>query len=254
MSQRRSPALIIFLSATVALFLFVSILWRCRSRRLSLPCPAWLGWMVEMENPFFRNHRSSAILEKLDLDPAMTVLDFGCGPGRLTLPLARALREGGSVVAFDMQHAMLDRVRTRAESEGLSNIAYIRGEAGEGKIDRGRFDRILLVAVLGEILHREGALEEMRRGLKEEGLLCLSEVIADPHFQGREEVRRLASSAGFVERAFFGSPWAYTLLLAPSLPLSDRFERRPAPSDSDEALLSGEIREQEWKKEDGGKR
>lgn len=189
--------------------------------------------MVEMENPFFRNHRSSSIIEELDLNPTMTVLDFGCGPGRLTLPLARALREGGSVVAFDMQQAMLDRVRIRAENEGLSNVAYVRGEAGEGKIDPGRFDRILLVAVLGEIPDREGALGEMRRGLKREGLLCLSEVIADPHFQGREEVRRLASSVGFIERAFFGSPWAYTLLLAPDLSLSDRSETWPASSERD---------------------
>lgn len=186
-----------------------------------------------MENPFFRNHRSSSIIEALDLNPTMTVLDFGCGPGRLTLPLARALREGGSVVAFDMQQAMLDRVRIRAEREGLSNVAYVRGEAGEGKVEPGRFDRILLVAVLGEIPDREGALGEMRRGLKREGLLCLSEVIADPHFQGREEVRRLASSAGFIERAFFGSPWAYTLLLAPDLSLPDRSETWPASSERD---------------------
>ena len=51
--------------------------------------------------------------------PGDTVVDFGCGPGFFTLPLAEMVGPSGRVVAVDLQAAMLDRVRRRAEDAGL---------------------------------------------------------------------------------------------------------------------------------------
>ena len=51
--------------------------------------------------------------------PGDTVVDLGCGPGFFTLPLAEMVGEAGRVVAVDLQSAMLDKVRTRAERQGL---------------------------------------------------------------------------------------------------------------------------------------
>ena len=61
--------------------------WRKASRRLHLPCPAWLSWFVELDNPFARENRAKRIIEHLAVSPGMTILDAGCGPGRLTVPL-----------------------------------------------------------------------------------------------------------------------------------------------------------------------
>ena len=79
---------ILWVAATVAA---VALGWRFASRRRSLPCPVWLRWMVELDNPFAPVCRARAIVEHLDLAPGMTVLDGGCGPGRVTVPLARAV-------------------------------------------------------------------------------------------------------------------------------------------------------------------
>ena len=69
------------------------------------------------------------------------------------------------------------------------------------------------MTVLGEIPDRESALKEIHSALKPGGILSVTEVIFDPHFQRRESVLRLAQAAGFRERNFFGRSLAYTLHL-----------------------------------------
>ncbi len=50
-----------------------------------------------------------------------TVIDLGCGPGFFTIPLARLVGPGGTVVAVDLQAPMLDRVRRKAERHELAD-------------------------------------------------------------------------------------------------------------------------------------
>ena len=69
----------------------------------------------------------------------------------------------------------------------------------------------LLVTVLGEIPDRKAVLAEIFDSLKPDGILSVTEVIADPHFQRRESVTSAAKSVGFVEGAFFGNRIAYTI-------------------------------------------
>jgi SAM-dependent methyltransferase len=56
--------------------------------------------------------------------PAST-LEYGCGPGRLALPLAQ---RPGSVVAVDRSAVMLDRARAEAARRGLAQIEFRRPE------------------------------------------------------------------------------------------------------------------------------
>ncbi len=72
-------------------------------------------------------------------------------------------------------------------------------------------DRALLVTVLGEIPDREAALSQIFQALKPGGILSVTEIIFDPHYQSRSTVLRLASAAGFQEKAFFGNRIAFTL-------------------------------------------
>jgi cyclopropane fatty-acyl-phospholipid synthase-like methyltransferase len=184
--------------------------WRFASR---LPCPVWLRWLVELDNPFTEANRSDVIIQRLELQPGMTVLDIGCGPGRLTIPVAEQVGPQGAVVAIDLQTGMLRRAQERAQAADLSNIRFVQARVGEGKLEAGLADRALLVTVLGEIPDREAALREVFAALKPGGMLSVTETIFDPHFQRRDMVLRLADAVGFREKAFFGNRMAFTLNL-----------------------------------------
>jgi ubiquinone/menaquinone biosynthesis C-methylase UbiE len=189
--------------------ILVAFIWR----RDALPCPTWLGWMVEMDNPFTRVNRARVIVGLLDLVPGMKVLDAGCGPGRLTLPLAETVGQQGEVTALDIQDGMLARVRAKVQAAGLHNVKFLHAGLGDGKLPQAYFDRAVLVTVLGEIPDPMSALKEIHSALIPGGILSVTEVIFDPHFQRRETVLRMAHAAGFKKKDFFGRSLAYTLHL-----------------------------------------
>ncbi len=206
------------LAATLVAAVFIA--WRLASKRASLPCPAWLSWLVELDNPLFRNNRAAAIIEGLRLTPGMKVVDVGCGPGRLTIPMARAVGLSGSVLALDLQAAMLAKVEAKARVAGLGNIVLRQGAIGSGALAGEAADRATLATVLGEVPDQRAALAEIFAALEPGGVLAVTEVIADPHFQSSRHVMKLAEAVGFRQLRRTGGALSYTLYL----------ERPPAPA------------------------
>ncbi len=187
--------------------------WALVARWRSLPCPVWLRWFVEMENPLTRETRSDVIVGRLEAGPGMRVLDLGCGPGRVTLPLAKKVGPTGQVVAVDLQKGMLARAEAQVKAAGLANVTFLRAAAGGGALGLGRFDRAVLSSVLGEIPDREGALAELFAALVPGGILSVTETVFDPHYQAEATVTRLAAGAGFRRVRSFGNRLAFTVHL-----------------------------------------
>lgn len=188
--------------------------WRALSRRRHLPCPAWLAWVLE--NPYTNALAGSTLLiDRAGIGLGMRVLDAGSGPGRLTIPVAERVGPSGEVVALDLQAAMLAQVRRRAGERGVGNVRTLLGalECLIRRADDGvaRFDRALLVAVLGEIPDRAAAMNALYDTLVPGGLLSVTEILPDPHFQTRRTVRRLAEGAGFQLQGTYGVWFAFTM-------------------------------------------
>lgn len=166
-----------------------------RQRRHPDPFPAQRARMLDNR---LAHRQALKAVGMLDLTPGMRVLDLGAGIGRFSIPIAQRVGPDGEVVALDIQQEMLDILEKRAADAGVANIRTLRAAAGEGAVEEAAFDRAVLVAVLGEIPHetRVAALREIADGLKPDGILYVSEVPGDPHFQIPRAVARLGAEAG----------------------------------------------------------
>lgn len=200
--------------AVILLVILVALVvaWRHVARRRPLPCPVWLSPLLE--NPYIDTVAGSAVLlDRAKVGPGMQVLDAGCGPGRVTVPAAKRVGPAGEVVALDLQPGMLARLRERADSAQVTNIRQILGGLGRGLVEKDLFDRALLVTVLGEIPENErsAALQEIYDSLKPGGILSITEVFPDPHYQNRTKVVQLCERKGFRLEAEYGSWLAFTI-------------------------------------------
>jgi arsenite methyltransferase len=72
-------------------------------------------------------------------------------------------------------------------------------------------DRAFLITVLPEIPDRARALAELRRVLKPDGTLSVTEEFLDPDYLFAPETIRLVESAGFHLAQKYGGLWVYTL-------------------------------------------
>src|SRR5262249_38735657 len=139
------------------------------------------------------------------------VLDVGCGPGRVSIPAAQRVGPQGQVVSLDVQEAMLKKLQQRAASRGVANIRTILGPVEGATLEADRFDRALLVWVLGEIPDRAAALRQIFAALRPGGVLSITETLRDPHYQRVAMVLRLAEAAGFCRGEYYKSCLSYTL-------------------------------------------
>jgi ubiquinone/menaquinone biosynthesis C-methylase UbiE len=194
----------------IIIFLFVFTI-RIIKRKRGLPCPSWLTFLLE--NPYMNSVSGSSILiDRIGLKEGMRVLDIGCGPGRLTIPLAKHVGANGEVVALDIQERMLQKLLKRIKNNNLTNVRFILGGAGQGKIqEENSFDRAILVTVLGEIPDKKSALKEIFKMLKPGGILSVTEVFPDPDFQRQSKVLQLATMAGFALDKKYGNIFTFTI-------------------------------------------
>lgn len=186
-----------------------ALLWRWVSTRQERPCPHWLS--LFLETPYMHLVAGAeSILNRLALERGMRVLDVGCGPGRLSVPAAHRVGPSGQVTALDLQPQMLQQAQARAEAGNSHNIQFVHGGIGTGVVPADTFERAILVTVLGEVVQKEAAMAEIYAALKPSGILSITEVLPDPHYQTYRTVRRLAQEAGFVAGKRWRNGLAYT--------------------------------------------
>lgn len=98
-------------------------------------------------------------------------LDFGCGVGRLVIPLARRFER---VVGVDISETMMEEAAANCRKRGLSNVEFVQSDDELTKVT-GKFDFIHSYIVLQHIPARRGErlLRRMIDLLNDDGIAAL---------------------------------------------------------------------------------
>jgi len=118
----------------------------------------------------WRTVENSAAFLLPHLRPDDAVLDVGCGPGTITVGLAR---RAGRVVGVDMSAEMVGESSDLAAREGVANVSFEAGSAYELPFDGGGFDVVYAHQVLQHLADPVAALREFRRVLRPGGLVAV---------------------------------------------------------------------------------
>ncbi len=78
--------------------------------------------VVEGKEGLDKDDYISKMLDRIETRPDWSVLDIGCGPGTLAIPLAKKVK---TVTALDISSEMLKHLRANAQKGGVENIRYL---------------------------------------------------------------------------------------------------------------------------------
>jgi SAM-dependent methyltransferase len=171
------------------------------------------------------------------LQPGLSLLDVGCGPGTITADLA-LLVAPGQVVGLDAAPDVVEQAREHAAGigdDGVSNLRFEVGDIFELGYPEASFDVVHLHQVLQHMTDPVGALVALRRVLAPDGVLAARDsdyaaftwAPADPLLDRWRELYfavtgrnghdasigprllGLAHEAGFADVAVSSSTWTY---------------------------------------------
>lgn len=132
-------------------------------------------------------------LSKLGFKKDGIIMDYGCGPGRYTIPLAELTAEKGQVVAVDIHPLAFKKVKTRVNKKNLKNVKVIDAENMD-KLEEESFDAVILFDTLHDINDKKNTLSKINKTLKKEGNIYFK----DHHISKSEINKMLKETADFI--------------------------------------------------------
>ena len=119
--------------------------------------------------------RKKAVREIVDKETPLDVLDVACGTGDFTIEIAQKAASGSKVVGIDLSEGMMKIGREKIAAAGVS-ATMVQGDCEELPYDNGTFDRISVGFGVRNFANKEQSLSEMRRVLREGGVVEVLEL------------------------------------------------------------------------------
>jgi ubiquinone/menaquinone biosynthesis C-methylase UbiE len=134
-------------------------------------CPTSLAFLLN--NALLRRFRSAErVIAALGVKPEEVVIDFGCGPGFYTIPLAKRAKRA---IGIDINAGMLERAADYARKSGVS-VEFYRSDGRRVPLPDWTADLVFMSLVYHELDDKGTVLKELARVLKPDGRLAIMEM------------------------------------------------------------------------------
>jgi SAM-dependent methyltransferase len=104
--------------------------------------------------------------------PGLSVLDCGCGPGSITLGIAKAVYPGNTV-GIDFGESQIARAKAAISRESRANVSFQTASCYSLPFPADTFDRVFSHALFEHLSEPARAIAELRRVLKPSGIVGL---------------------------------------------------------------------------------
>lgn len=122
-----------------------------------------------------RWQRPADVMNALRIGAGSAVADIGAGDGYFSFHLARRAGLQGKVYAVDLDEKALVKLKERAQTLGLSNIATVQNKVDDPSLPEGALDAALIVNAYHEFTAYDAMLQGIYRALRPGGLLGILE-------------------------------------------------------------------------------
>ena len=124
---------------------------------------------MEKQAPFFNKAKSDLITSILRKNKVKSLIDLGCGTGKLSIDLAK---NGFKVSGLDISERLIKKARQNGKDAKL-DIDFHIGDIERLKINK-RFDCVIISEVLEHIKDDVSVMKSVRKLLNEDGKLFIS--------------------------------------------------------------------------------
>jgi len=125
----------------------------------------WLSW---------RTVANSAAYLQPYIQPEMSILDVGCGPGSISVDMGRHVPKG-RVVGMDSSPDLISEGRAFAIQQGVTNVEFQVGDVHALDFPDNTFDIVHAHQVLQHVADPIQGLREMKRVTKPGGIIAVRE-------------------------------------------------------------------------------
>ncbi|GIW41938.1 MAG: hypothetical protein KatS3mg076_2515 [Candidatus Binatia bacterium] len=144
------------------------------------------------------------VLSALGVRPGMAVADLGAGTGYFTVRFAEAVGPEGVVYAVDVDRAVLEYTKERAERAGHRNVRTVLADASDPRLPPASVDLVFVCNTYHHLKNREEYFRGVKNALRPDGILAVVEYRPRGilhrwfgHGTAPETIRRELEAAGY---------------------------------------------------------
>jgi ubiquinone/menaquinone biosynthesis C-methylase UbiE len=127
-------------------------------------------WVVDLFVPYIKKR-----IRGFGIQEGMTVVDYGCGPGRYTIRLAELVGQQGKIYAVDIHELAIEVVKKKMAKYNLRNIEPVLADGYDTGLPDSIADVVCAIDMFFLIKKPTEFLLELKRITKNDGILVIDE-------------------------------------------------------------------------------